>query len=59
MGNNKRKQRDGTQKPEEVSEDMIAIRAYLRWLDRGSPVGEAEQDWFEARAELQREVEAG
>jgi hypothetical protein len=58
MGNNKRKQRDNTQKPEEISEEMVATRAYLRWLDRGSPVGEAERDWFEARAELMGEAQA-
>lgn len=36
---------------------QIAERAYLKWLSRGSPIGDAERDWFEAEAEARRETE--
>ena len=39
----------------EVPEDAVADRAYRLWQQRGCPVGDAEQDWFAARAELETE----
>ena len=35
-----------------VSPHAIRRRAYERWLERGSPKGSPEQDWFEAEREL-------
>jgi hypothetical protein len=37
---------------------QIAQRAYERWLKRGRPQGTHLQDWFEAEAELKREITA-
>jgi hypothetical protein len=37
-------------------EERVARRAYLKWLDRGSPIGDDKRDWFEAEAE-ERESE--
>jgi hypothetical protein len=39
-----------------VSEPQIAERAYSRWLERGCPVSDGREDWFAARAELERET---
>jgi hypothetical protein len=35
---------------------MIARRAYIKWQGRGCPAGTALQDWLEAEAELQAEL---
>jgi hypothetical protein len=35
-----------------VTPHAIRRRAYERWLERGSPHGSPEQDWFEAEREL-------
>jgi hypothetical protein len=32
--------------------DEIATLAYRIWIDRGCPIGSADDDWFEAEAEL-------
>jgi hypothetical protein len=40
----------------EIPEDRIAVVAYEKWRQRGCPIGEDEQDWFDARAELEHEV---
>jgi hypothetical protein len=39
-----------------VPHEMIAIRAHQLWVQRGCPAGQAEQDWFTARAELEQEL---
>jgi hypothetical protein len=39
-----------------VPHEMIAIRAHQLWVARGCPAGQAEQDWFAARAELEQEL---
>jgi len=39
----------------ELSEGEIAERAYYRWLSRDCPLGDGTEDWFAARAELERE----
>lgn len=36
--------------------DQIAKRAYEKWCKRGKPQGSDKQDWFEAEAELKKEV---
>lgn len=43
----------GTEPPAQpVTDEAIAIRAYELWELRGSPIGSAEIDWFEAEQEL-------
>lgn len=39
----------------ELSEAAIAERAYYRWLSRECPLTDGIEDWFAARAELERE----
>lgn len=40
----------------DIAEELIAARAYEKWLNRGSPMGQdGEQDWFAAREELEQE----
>lgn len=39
--------------------DEIAIRAFELWLANGCPDGTAEQDWFEAEAELSLPTKSG
>jgi Protein of unknown function (DUF2934) len=44
-------------KPREVTEQEIALRAYEKWQRRGCPLGSnSEDDWYAARAELEREL---
>jgi Protein of unknown function (DUF2934) len=38
--------------PSEITAQQIADKAYLNWLDRGSPAGTPEEDWFQAESEL-------
>jgi hypothetical protein len=40
----------------EIPEERIATLAYRKWEQRGCPIGDDAQDWFEARAELEHEV---
>jgi len=35
-----------------VTAEQVAERAYFLWLERGCPMGSAEQDWFDAEQEL-------
>lgn len=42
-----------------VSHDKIAMRAYQKWVQRGCVHGTDQQDWLEAEAELQAEVNRG
>jgi Protein of unknown function (DUF2934) len=39
----------------EVSDELIAERAYFRWLSRECPITDGTEDWFAAKAELERE----
>jgi hypothetical protein len=40
-----------------IPHDKIAMRAYEKWCKRGRPAaGTAQQDWFEAEAELRVEM---
>jgi hypothetical protein len=39
-----------------IPHEMIAIRAHQLWVQRGCPEGQAEQDWFTARSELEQEL---
>jgi len=39
--------------------DQIATLAYQFWLDRGSPMGAAAIDWFNAEAELKKARQNG
>ena len=40
---------------EELDRAMIADRAYQRWVERGCPLGTAQEDWLEAEKELRSE----
>ena len=35
-----------------VTPEQVAERAYFRWLERGCPMGTADEDWFYAEREL-------
>ena len=39
----------------QLTDSEIAQRAYDRWVARGRPVGDGQEDWFAAQAELQTE----
>jgi len=39
--------------------EQIAKRAYEKWVKRGRPEGTHLQDWYEAEAELKRELASG
>lgn len=39
----------------ELSDAVIAERAYYMWLARNCPVTDGTEDWFAARLELERE----
>lgn len=42
--------------PDEITDEMIAKRAYEIWVRRGSPLwGDDERDWYAARNELEQE----
>ena len=43
----------------EISNDLIAVRAYERWQQRGCPLWDDEQDWFAARRELEQQLGPG
>jgi hypothetical protein len=42
--------------PRTVNDASIAERAYRRWLSRGCPVSDGQEDWFAAQAELLAET---
>jgi len=42
----------------EISRTLIAARAYDLWQRRGCPLGDGQQDWFSAKAELESETRA-
>lgn len=42
-----------------MSHDQIAKRAYEIWLAKGRPYGQDEQNWREAEASLQMELQRG
>jgi hypothetical protein len=39
-----------------VPMDQVAKRAYEKWCKRGRPHGTDKQDWYEAEAELKKEM---
>ena len=39
-----------------VTDQLIAERAYQKWIERGRPSGDGRDDWFAARDELIGEV---
>ena len=39
-----------------IPQDKIAMRAYERWCERGCPHGTDQDDWYQAEAELRREM---
>lgn len=41
---------------ETMDEAVIATRAYELWLERGSPVGSDQEDWFRAEQELKHRI---
>ena len=40
----------------ELSQSSIAERAYVRWIARGCPISDGQEDWFAAQAELLAET---
>lgn len=42
--------------PIPLDDKDVALRAFVLWQRRGSPLGDDLTDWFEAEAELQREA---
>jgi hypothetical protein len=36
----------------QITPQQVAERAYFRWIERGCPVGTAEEDWLYAEQEL-------
>lgn len=36
-----------------LSQDEVAQRAYILWLERGCPHGDSAQDWFTAIRQLE------
>jgi hypothetical protein len=40
-----------------LNPELIAARAYIKWIERGRPSGDGLEDWFAARAELEREIQ--
>ena len=42
----------------ELTDAIIAERAYFRWLSRDCPLTDGTEDWFAARAELELEQRA-
>lgn len=39
----------------EITDELIACRAYEKWQQRGCPLWDDGQDWLAARAELEQE----
>jgi hypothetical protein len=39
----------------DLSDEVIAERAYYRWLSRNCPVTDGLEDWFAAKRELEAE----
>jgi hypothetical protein len=40
----------------DMPDELIAVRAYEKWQQRGCPMGQnSAQDWFAARQELEQE----
>ena len=37
---------------DQCEKEEIAVLAYQFWLERGSPVGSPDEDWFRAEAEV-------
>jgi hypothetical protein len=42
---------------ETVNGNAVELLAYQLWQRRGSPIGSAENDWFQAEEELQARTE--
>jgi hypothetical protein len=42
--------------PPKVTHERIAMRAYEKWLQRGCHHGQDQQDWLDAEAELNAEM---
>lgn len=41
---------------DDLPEELIAERAYEKWVNRGCPMGQdGEQDWYAAKDELEQE----
>jgi hypothetical protein len=59
IGMSKKPQKPKMKHPEQaVTEEAIGVRAYEKWQQRGQPLWDQEQDWFNARAELEQELAA-
>lgn len=52
-------QQAGTMRTVTPTHEQIAKRAYEKWVKRGRPEGTHLQDWYEAEAELKRELASG
>jgi len=42
----------GTLGQTQIDRELIALRAYELWKERGCPLGSPEKDWFQAEAEF-------
>jgi hypothetical protein len=40
-------------------QDKVAARAYQKWMQKGCPHGQDQQDWLEAEAEIKAEMARG
>lgn len=40
----------------QIPDERIAVRAYEKWMSRGCPIGDGQEDWFAARAEIEQEL---
>lgn len=49
--------RDATEQVGAIPAAEIALRAYLLWQDRGSPLGSPEEDWLRAEQEIRGRIE--
>jgi hypothetical protein len=43
--------------PASISDEEIALRAYLLWESRGRPAGSPDEDWHKATEELRQSIE--
>jgi phage terminase Nu1 subunit (DNA packaging protein) len=47
-----------TRTSRELPWEAVATAAYYRWMSRGCPQGQDQQDWFEAEREVRERMES-
>jgi len=51
----KAQERSGPDTPQpQTTEEQIQALAHQYWIDRGSPIGSPDEDWFRAEEEIRR-----